>query len=252
VSASARSPVTRPSSSASGELAPLEVAVGEREVAEAEAEALVAHGLGGLAAERADLSGDLGDDVGDAGEVLLGEGELVHRLAALRLVFGDAGGLLEDDAALLGLGGEDLVDLALGHDRVARPADAGVHEKLVDVLQAAGLAVEEILALPVAVDAAHDLDLVEFAAELLFALGEVEGDLAELGGFAGVGALEDDVLHLAAAEGLGALLTEDPADGVGDVGFAAAVGADDGRDTGLELEGGVVRETFEPVKRERA
>ncbi len=53
-----------------GELAPLEIALRQREVAEAEAEALVAHRLRGLAAERADLAGDFGDNVGDAREIL--------------------------------------------------------------------------------------------------------------------------------------------------------------------------------------
>ncbi len=170
---------------------------------------------------------------------------------ALGFVFGDAGGLLENGAALLGLGGEDLVDLALGHDRVAGSADTGVHEQLLDVFEAAGLAVEEVFAAAVAIDAAHDLDLVEFAAELLFAVGEEEGNLAHLGGFTGIGALKDDVLHLAAAKGLGGLFAEHPADGVGDVGFAAAVGADDGGDAGLEAQGGGIGEGLEAVELER-
>src|SRR5690606_3784788 len=208
-------------------------------------------GLGGLAAERADLAADLGDDVGDAGKVLVGEREFLQGLLALRFVFGDAGGLFEDGAALLGVGGEDLVDLALGHDRVGRAADAGVHEELLDVLQATGLAVEEVFAAAVAINAAHDLYLVKFAAELLFAVGEQEGNLAHLGGFAGVGALEDDVLHLATAQGFGGLFAEHPADGVGDVGLAAAVGADDGGDAGFKAEGRGVGEGFKAVEFER-
>ena len=136
---------------ASDEPAVLEGAPGEAQVAQAVAEPLVAHRLGRLAPQAADLAADLADHVGDAGQVLVGERELAQGLPALALVLGDAGRLLEDGAPLLGLGREDLVDLALGHDRVARPADARVHEELVDVLQAAGLAVEKVLALPVAV-----------------------------------------------------------------------------------------------------
>jgi hypothetical protein len=132
----------------------------------------------------------------------------------------------------------------------AASSNTGVHEKLVDVLQAAGLAVEVILALAVARHAAHDLDLVELAAELLLAVGEQQRDLGELRGLARVGALEDHVLHLAAAEGLGALFAEHPADGVGDVALAAAVGTDDRRHTGLETEGRVVGKTFETVELE--
>ena len=44
-----------------------------------------------------------------------------------------------------------------------------------------------------------------------------------------VAAAEDDVLHLVAAQALGALLAHHPGDGVGDVALAAAVGSDDGR-----------------------
>src|SRR5688572_13642034 len=45
------------------------------------------------------------------------------------------------------------------------------------------------------------------------------------------GALEDDVFHLAAAQVLNALLTEDPRNGISDVTFAAAVRANDGGDS---------------------
>jgi hypothetical protein len=59
----------------------------------------------------------------------------------------------------------------------------------------------------------------------------VEHDLGHPRGLAALRALEDDVLHLAAAEVLHLLLAEHPRDGVGDVRLAAAVGADDRGDT---------------------
>ena len=61
------------------------------------------------------------------------------------------------------------------------------------------------------------------------------------------GAAEDHVLHLAAPEGLGGLLTHDPADGVGDIRFAAAVGTDDGGDVLSKAENGLVREGLESL-----
>jgi len=45
--------------------------------------------------------------------------------------------------------------------------------------------------------------------------------------------IKDDVFHLLAAQRFGALLAEDPGDGVGDITLPTAVGAHDGRDTGL-------------------
>ena len=59
-------------------------------------------------------------------------------------------------------------------------------------------------------------------------------------------ALEDNVLHLAAAQVLDALLAEDPGDGVGNITFAAAVRANDGGDSvSCEDYFGVVGEGFE-------
>ena len=54
-----------------------------------------------------------------------------------RAVLQDAGGLLDDEAPLLGLGVEHGVDLALADDHVLLAADAGVGEQLLDVEQPA-------------------------------------------------------------------------------------------------------------------
>ena len=126
-------------------------------------------------------------------------------------------------------------------------ADARVHEEALDVAEAAGRAVDEVLALAGAEDAAGYGDLVVLEAELLLAVGEGDGDLGHAEGLVVVGAGEDDVGHRAAAQGGGALLAEDPADGVRDVGLAAAVGADDGGDAGLEDEARLLREALEAV-----
>ena len=62
------------------------------------------------------------------------------------------------------------------------------------------------------------------------------------------GAGEDDVLHLAAAQRLGALLAHHPGERVDDVGLAGAVGPDDAGDAGLELQGRGGGERLEPAK----
>ena len=112
-------------------------------------------------------------------------------------------------------------------------------------LQAAGRLVDEVLAFAGAEDAAGDGDLVELGAEDVLAVGEGDADLGHAQGLVGVGAVEDAVFHLRAAQRLGALLAENPADGVGDVALAAAVGADDGRHAGFEVEAGLVGKALE-------
>ncbi len=67
-------------------------------------------------------------------------------------------------------------------------------------------------------------------------LSMVSSDLGAAQRRAAGGAGEDDVLHLAAAQRLGALLAHHPGEGVDDVGLARAVGTDDAGDAGLELE----------------
>ena len=61
---------------------------------------------------------------------------------------------------------------------------------------------------------------------------------------------EDDVLHLAAAQRLGALLAHHPGERVDDVGLAGAVGPDDAGDPGLELERRGRRKGLEALQRE--
>jgi hypothetical protein len=111
-------------------------------------ERLVAAGLGDLALERVHPALLLGEHVGNAQQVGLGVFEFAQRLLFLALELGDAGGLLEHRAAFLGLRGKDLVDLALRHDRVGGAADAGVHEHVVDVLEAAKRAVDPVFGRP--------------------------------------------------------------------------------------------------------
>ncbi len=67
------------------------------------------------------------------------------------------------------------------------------------------------------------------------------------GGAAG-GAGEDDVLHLAAAQRLGALFAHDPVERVHDIGLARAVRADDTRDARFEPECGCRGERLEPTE----
>ena len=222
-------------------------AVGEMGVEDAEIlhEGLVAAGLACLSLERSDLALDLLDDVGDPEEVRLGVLELAESLFLLGLVLGYAGGLLEDGAAVFRAAVEQEGGLPLLHDGVGAPADAGVHEEIVDVLEAAGGPVDQVLGLAVAEDAPGDPDLVPLHAELLLALGKGHRDLGHVVGLAGVGAAEDDIRHFTAAQGLCRLFAKHPADGVQDVRLAAAVGADDGGHSTVEAQGGLRGEGFE-------
>ena len=112
--------------------------------------------LARLPLETLELLFHLVHDVIHAQQVLLGRLELERGLPPAGPVLGDPGRLLDEGPAVGGLAGEDQADLALLDDGVRLGAEAGVHEQLVDVPQAADLAVHEVLALPVAVEPPGD------------------------------------------------------------------------------------------------
>ena len=85
---------------------------------------------------------------------------------------------------------------------------------------------------------------------LLIHVAERHRHLGHAHRFAPVGAGENHVGHFAAAQRLGRLFAEHPADGIGDIGFAAAVGADDGGDAGLKIQRGFVREGLKAKNRQ--
>ena len=64
-------------------------------------------------------------------------------------------------------------------------------------------------------------------------------------------AAEDHVLHLGAPELARVLLAHDPADGVGDIGLAGAVGAHDGGDILSEIQDRLIGKRFEALNFQR-
>ena len=204
----------------------------------------------GLTAERLQLSSDLAGEIGEPGQVRLHRIELAKRLLLAAAVLEDSGGLLDEAASIFGGRPEHLVELALSDDHVHLTAEPGVAEELLHVEQAAGLAVDRVLARAVAEEGARDRDLAVLDRQR--AVGVVDGE-AHLGSTERPtrgGAGEDDVLHLAAAQRLGTLFAHDPRQRVDDVGLPRAVGSDDAGHAGLERERRRLREGLEALERQ--
>ena len=201
-----------------------------------------------LALERVELPAHLVHDVTHAHEVLAGRVELALGLVALLLVARDAGGFLDEYAALVRLRGQDVVELVLIHHRVGARVGAGAGEEVEDVAQARRVLVQEIFALARAVETAAHRHLGPRHGEHTI-VAEDQLDLGEADRLARGGAVEDQVLHALPAERLRALLTERPADRFRDVALAASVRPDDRGDPGRDLEDGLLREGLEAVQR---
>ena len=199
-------------------------------------EHLGALGCGGLQLERAQTRAQLSLDVagplevgGDARE--LGLGALP---AALELA--EAGGLLDQAAALVGPRQQHLVDGALGDDAVQLAPEARLGQQVAHVETAHRLAVEQVVAVAGAVEPAHDRELVARHAHAPVAVVEQELDLADAARRVLLGAREEHVLLALGAQLARRLRGHGPLQRIGDVGLAGAVRPDDDGHAALEAQ----------------
>ena len=125
------------------------------ELADLGRQLLVAPGLPRLALQAFDLRVELAQDVVEAREIAFGRTQAQLGLVAAAVQAGDAGRILQDAAALLGLGVDDLADLPLAHQRRRAGAGGGILEQDAHVAGAHFLAVDAIGRARLALDAAR-------------------------------------------------------------------------------------------------
>ena len=165
--------------------------------------------------QRLELAFQLGDDILHAGEVVAHVGKALFALLLARAVFDNARRLFKNAAPVLALLGEDFVDSTLTDDRIALLAHARIAEKLDDILEPTRGFVDVVFALAAAIHAPGNHHLGVIHAQRVILVFKDEGNLAIAHALALLRAVEDDVLHLAAAQRLGALFAEHPAHRVG-------------------------------------
>ena len=190
---------------------------------------------------------DLADDVVDPLQVGLGLVEAPHGILTTCPVGRDAGGLFKEGQPFAWAQRQDLVDQPLTDDQIGVPAQSGPVQKVAQVHQTDTAAVEQVLTGAVAVGAALDRHLGEVDGKPTVAVVKRDGGTGHPGPRALGAPGEDHILARAASDRGQALLAEDPADGVGDVALAAAVGTDDRRDPRGVEEGRGVGERLEPL-----
>ena len=204
--------------------------------------------LARLTLQAVDLDVELLQHVLDAQKVVLRPFQPQLRLVAARVQARNAGRLLEDEPARLGLGGDDLADLALAHERGRARAGRGVGEEELHVARAHLLAVDAIGRARLALDAPRNLDrlgVVERGGRAAVGIVEQEGDFGVVARGALAGAAENDVLHARAAHVLERRLAHHPAQRLDQIRLAAAVGTDDAGQARLDLEIGRIAEALE-------
>ena len=226
----------------------LELVVGLERGREPALERAVARGALGLALELAQPRRELADKHAHVAEVVARLREPPLGAGQLDAVAVDVGRLLDQVAALDRPEAQHLVDQPLRHHRVRVLPHLGAAEQVLHVEQPHLLAVDAVLALAGAVRAARDADLVEVDRHPVLGVVEDQRHLGHAERLAAVGAREDEVLAAARADRPRRLLPERPADGVGDVRLARAIGPDDRGQARPELEDLAIGERLKAIR----
>src|SRR5690606_10133083 len=105
--------------------------------------------------------------------------------------------------------------------------------------------VEAVFTFPAAIQLPGDGHLAEFGGQNVFGIIKAERYLRQVSRFPVGGPVEYHVLHFFRPEHAGALLAQDPADGIHDIGFSAAVWPDNGGDPFVKMNDYLVPKAFE-------
>ncbi|MBA7693134.1 hypothetical protein ES703_101710 [subsurface metagenome] len=167
----------------------------------------------------------LPDNVVDPFQVLAGGLQLPLGRPALLLVLIDARRFFEHPAPVILHIRQNGLDHIQLDDRISVASHTGVHEQVHDVLQPTGITIDQKLALSIAVEAAADLNVGVLQGKRGLVVMECEGDFAEAGRLVAPAAVKNDLIHAGAAKNALLLLSKNPAEGVDNIGLAAAVGA---------------------------
>jgi hypothetical protein len=213
---------------------------------------LVAPGFARLPLQRSNLALHLLDQVRHAQKILIGVLELSQGFLLLRFETRDSGGLFEYHPAVIGLTGDDLRNIPLGHDAVTASAHSRSHEKLLDILQTARDFVDEIFASAIPEHPPCHCHLVKRHVDscrlevLRIDIAYCQGNFGHAQWLSIVGAVENNIGHFSAPKRLGRLLAQYPADRVRDVRFPTAVRSDNCRDARNKIKRRLVCERLKP------
>ena len=202
----------------------------------------------GLMPERLQLPPDLASEIAEPREVDLHRVELAQGLLFAATVLQDSRGLLDEATTPLGARMQHRVELPLADDHMHFAAEAGVAQQFLHVEQATSTPIDRVLTTTAPKESASDRHLGVVDGQGAVGVVDGENDLGATERALGRRASEDDVVHLAAAEGFGTLLPHHPGEGVDHIRLARSVRTDHTGDARFEREGGRLREGLEPLE----
>ena len=161
--------------------------------------------------------------------------------------FDDTGRLIKEFSPLLRLAVQDLFDLPLTDQGIAFLADTRVVKKLLDITHPAGSPVDQIFTLAGAVQTPGHGDFLIGNRKRVVRIVHGDCHIGIAHGLPGLRSGKYNVLHGSAAQGLGALLAEYPADRIRDIALPRPVRAHHACYSVMKLEQNLVRKGFEAL-----
>ena len=197
--------------------------------------------------QRPDAAFQFRQNVAQAKQIFFGGGKALVGVVAAVTEMGNPGGFFEHIAAFAGFGRYHFGDFALPDNRIAVAAETCVHKQFVNIAKPRVLAVDEIFTFARTVIATGDGNFVGVFRQRAVAVIKAERYLGKAFGFSKIRPHKNDIFHFRAAQIFRGLLTEHPADGVGNVALAAAVRTDDRGDAFVKFQDGFIRKGFKPL-----
>ena len=232
-------------------LQPAQVEQSRLGLAHARRDLAIADRLPRLLLEALDLARQLPDHVLDAREICLGGFQPQFGLVAAGVQPGDARGVFQHAAALLGLRLNDFADLALVHQGRGPRAGGGVGEQDLYVAGAHVAAVDAVDRAGVTLDAAGNFKgFLVVERRRRGAVGVVDGHhhFGVVARRAAAGAGKDHRFHVGGAQRLVGRLAHRPAQRLDQIGLAAAVRPDHAGQARLDQEVGRLDKGFKSVQ----
>ena len=162
-------------------------------------------------------------------------------------VLGDPCRFLKDGPSVFRTAVEDLVDLILADDGQGSPPQPCIRQKGHYILQPAVFLVDGIFAVPTPVHPALETYFLEIHRQAVVRIVEHQGYFRHPHRPAAAASGKNHILHLRAPEVFDALFPQDPADGIGNIALAAAVGPHNGSDARFEFDIHFVCKGFKPM-----
>lgn len=153
--------------------------------------------------------------------------------------------MLEETTSFLGTLAQRGIDQALPDNRIALSKGCC---KEGDIFQPHTSPIDEVLVLATTIRPPRHGHFGELAGQPTILVIEGDGNLRQTSRGLALAASEDHVLRLLRAQGVVACLSQDPADGIGDIGLARPIRSDHGSNARFEHEARFLGKAFEPMQ----